>query len=221
MKVINDIGLQLDYQENLNTSKQYTLSFSFRCRFIGNYLRRQVKLSKFEPKGYHRISINACQLTIPENKIFESWLCVYIPFNKDYYNSLTKEELPDFFLKMYREGIIKAQQTHELPMQFLLDKLIELKQNNYKNEWEFKSRTFKELGVKATLLCKMTMDNFSLSLILSRKTEVVFRREILNALPDETIYNFQFKDIILENNEIKVINEFNEPIYVLDLNFNV
>jgi hypothetical protein len=67
----------------------------------------------------------------------------------------------------------------------------------------------------------MTMDFFSLTLVLTKKNEVVFTKDILNTLPDEIIYHWQFKDIVLENNEIKVLNEFKDPLYTFDLSFKV
>jgi hypothetical protein len=218
MKFIRDIGLQLDYDENIY-SRQYKSDFAFHCRFIGNYLRRQVKQIKFEPNGYSRLLINACRDIINPNKIFESWLCVSIPFDQVKYDSLPKEELPDFFIEMYREGILKASQTHEIPVAFLVTKLAEFKENNYLNEWEFKSKLFKEIGIRAILFCRMTMDFFSLTLILKKKDEIVLSKEILNTLPDEIIYHWQFKEIVLEENEIKVLDEFKNPIYALDITF--
>jgi hypothetical protein len=219
IKRIRDISLELDYEENLHTSNKYTCDFSFRCRFIGNYLRRHIKQINFEPSGYNRLFISASRFVITPNKVIENVLRVSILFDQLKYDGLSKVELPDFFTELYKEGITKASQTHQLPTEFLLTKLDEFKANDYLNEWEFKSKLFKELGVMATLICKMTMDFFSLTLVLAKNSKVVFTEEILNTLPDEIIFNWQFKEIVLENNEIKVLDEFKKPIYSLDLTF--
>jgi len=208
----------LNPNKNLDTSGD---EFGFHNRFIGNYLSRKLKESKVETINIKRIILIGYLNEFNEDSLFESSLRIFVPFNKVQYDILKKDELPDFFIEMYKTGIIKASQTHEVPVEFLLTKLVEFKENNYKNEWEFKSKTFKEIGIKATLFCKMTMDFFSLTLVLTKKNEVVFTKEILNTLPDEIIYHWQFKDIILENNEIKVLNEFKDPIYTLDLSFKV
>lgn len=221
MKTIRDVDLCLNYEEKkLHYSTKYYSDFSFQTRFIGNYLRRQLRQINFESKDYKRILVNACQEELPPNKIFNTWLYAYIPFNKSQYENLKKEELPDFFIEMLSLGFKKAIETHEIPLEFLMTKLKEFKENNYINEWIFKSKTIKEIGIKATLFCKMTIDNFSLTLVLSKKNEVVFSREILKTLPDEIIYHYQFKDIAFENNKIIVTSWYDKPpLYELDLSF--
>jgi len=219
MRVIRDIGLQLDYEENLHTPRQYTSDFSFRSRFIGNYLKRQIKQSKFVPTGYTRLVINACHIIKP-NRIFENCLCVSIFFDKALYDNMKNGELPDFFIDMYIDGINQAKLTDNIPVAFLNNKLKEFKADGYKNEWEFKSKTFKEIGIKTSLFCKMTMDTFTLSLTLYKKKELIFEREILTTLPDETCYHYQFKDVILENNTIIITSWYDAPpLYLLDLSF--
>lgn len=223
MRVIRDIVLTLNYDEVKLYSSAYYSNFQFQSRFIGNYLRRQFRSANFEPKGYKRLLVNVCQLECPPNKMgtfYSSDLCVYLPFEKNKYNNLPKDQLADFYIDLYLKGIQKAQQTHAFPEPFIQEKLDELKSNGYKNEWEFKSKTFKEIGIKATLFCVMTIDAFSLSLILSKKKEIVFRKEILNTLPDEMCYHYQFKDIVFENNNIIVTGWYDAPpLYELDLSF--
>ncbi len=220
MKAIQDIILEPDYYET-SLQREYRSNFAFRCRFIGNYLRRVLKRNKFEPIGYNRIFISACQITLKSNIVFDNTLSISVLYNKDYYDSLTQEEAIEYFIELYKQGIIKASETHEVPMEFLLKKVQEFKSNDYKNEWEFKTKLFKVIGIKATLLCKMTTDKFSLFLVLWKKEEIVFKEEILSTLPDEIIFHYRFKDIVLENNEIKVLDKFEQPLYTLDLTFKV
>ena len=167
--------------------------------------------------GFNRIALIASAYPTKANIISDSFLRVSLPFDKAQYYSLSKDELNDFFIQMYLDGIVKASQTDTIPVEFLLTKLKEFKDNNYLNEWEFKSKTFKEIGIRATLICRMTIDFFSLTLALERKKEVVFSKEILNTLPDEIIYHWQFKEIVLDGNEIKVLDEFGKAIYSLSL----
>lgn len=220
MKIIRDISLILDYEENIEPNTLYSSDFSFQNRFIGNFLRRQLRALNFEPKEFKRLLINGCVNALYPNYIFNTYLYVAIPFEKKRFDSLSKDELPDFFIEMYKQGILKAQQTHEFPVNFLFKELADLKNNNYKNEWEFKSKTFKEISVKATLFCKMTVDAFSLSLVLFKNKRIVFNKEILNTFPDELIYHYRFKDIVFEDNKIKVTSWYdNPPLFELDLSF--
>lgn len=221
MKVIRDIVLSLNYDEVKLYSTPYYSNFQFQSRFIGNYLRRQAKLSNFEPKGYKRLLINACLSECPPNTLSELYLCVYVPFEKEKYDNLKEDELKDFYIDLYLKGMTKAQETHQLPMAFLSETIRKFKANNYINEWEFKSKTIKEIGIKATLSCKMTIDFFSLTLILYKKNDVVFSKEILKTLPDEIIYHYQFKDISFKNNRIIVESWYDQPpLFELDLSFN-
>lgn len=152
--------------------------------------------------------------------IFENALNVYIPFKQSYYDGLSTDRLPDYFIGLYQEGIIKAKETHDVPLEFLFNTLAEFKENGYKNEWVFKSKTFKEIGIKAVLNCKLTTDNFSLTLDLFKGKENVFSSEILNTLPDEIMYHYKFHDLIFEQNKIIVTSWYdNPPLYELDLSF--
>jgi hypothetical protein len=214
--MLKDIILELDYEENLHTAKKYTSDFSFRCRFIGNYLRRQSKQIKFESSSYNRLFISACEFSPPATNIWEKTLRVYVQFDKTEYDSLANAQLPDFFSNLYKKGIIKASETHNIPIEFLLQELDRLKNNQYLNQWEFKSKSFKDLGVKASLICTMTMDTFYLTFVIKKKDEVLLAKEILQTLPDEIIFHWQFKDIVLNSGTIKVMNEFKEPIYSID-----
>lgn len=220
MKTIRDIHLALNQNEKKRDSIKYFSDFSFRTRFIGNYLRRQLRSLHFEPQGYKRLLIYACQELPATNHIFNDHLCVCISFDKDKYDKLTKEDLPDSFIEMFLSGIKKAQQTHKVPEDFLLNILSDFRNNNYKNEWLFKSKNFKEIGVKAVLNCEMTIEKFSLTLNLFRGKEIVFSEEILETLPDEICYHYRFKDIVFENNKIKITSWYDQPpLYELDLSF--
>lgn len=134
-------------------------------------------------------------------------------FDKLNYDSLSDEELPEFFTKMYIEGIEKAKHTHSIPYGFLMDKLNVFKKNGYKNEWAFKSKTFKSIGIKATLFCKMTMNYFSLSLILEKDGKVVFDEEAINTKPSETQFYDQFKDVVYEYGDIIILNRAGANVY--------
>jgi hypothetical protein len=222
MKVIRDIVLQIDYEEGVGWDGIYTRDFEFRCRFIGNYLKRRLTKSGFEPMDFNRLAINGCVDKLYSNRISESYLCVAVPFDKNRYDSLTKEEMPDFFLDMYKKGILRAQETHQLPVDFFLKELGEFKINGFKNEWEFKSKICKEIGIKATLFCRMTLDAFTLSLVLYKNKEVIYNREILNTFPDETCYHYLFKDLIFEDDKIIVTGWYNAPpLFELDLSFKL
>jgi hypothetical protein len=220
MKVIRDISLCLDFEENIKPGTMYGRDFEFQSRFIGNFLKRQLRLSAFEPKDFKRLLIYGCVNELNNNKTFNSFLCVSIPFNNVRYDSLAKDELPNFFIEMYKEGILKGQQTHELPVDFLFRELEKFKNTKYINEWEFKSKTLKKIGIKATLFCKMTMEAFTLSLVICKKKEVIYKKEILSTFPDETCYHYQFKDIVFENNKIMVTGWYGvPPIFELDLSY--
>ena len=217
--MIKNLALRLDHELEITASREYYSAFFFKCRFIGNYLLRKIKENKIHSTDYNRLFIEAGVNNDKPSYVFDHSLVVSIPFDIAAYDNLSKEELPDYFIQLYKEGIIKASQSHEIPLAFLLTKLIEFKDNDYLNEWEFKSKSFKEIGIKAVLNCKMTIDFFSLTLVLKKKDEIVFSKEILSTLPDEIIYHWQFKEIALEGNEIKVLDQFKKPICLLDLTF--
>lgn len=203
-----------DYIEGEHLFKS---GFGFKNRFIGNYLTRKLKEGKFESDEFNRIVIIACQHHLPETTVYEKFLRICIPFNKDEYLSTNDELLTNYLLKMYNTGIEKAAKTHHVFQSLLLQESEKFRQNNFENKWLFKAKSFKEKNIRVKLDCEMTADKFILYLTIENKKGVIFNQPILETLPDEIIFHYQFKDLVLNGSTLQVINAFKEPVYSVDL----
>ena len=59
------------------------------------------------------------------------------------------------------------------------------------------------------------MEKFVLTLELKSKGTVVFDAPILETKPDETIFAYRFKDVVLEGQTVVVKNKFGKPTFSL------
>ncbi len=89
--------------------------------------------------------------------------------------------------------------------------MLNLKKDNYRNEWEFKSKAVPQIGAKISLHCKMTMDYFSLAAMIFVEKRKIFEKEVLRTLPDEILFANSFKDVIFERGRFVILNFLKRP----------
>ncbi|WP_448105201.1 hypothetical protein [Pedobacter panaciterrae] len=109
--------------------------------------------------------------------------------------------------------------SFEATYDFLVNAVLDFKNGGCKNEWVYKTKTFKEYGVKANLLCKLTVNYFSLELIVEKDAKEVYKNEILRTLPDPILYKRYFKDLKIDKGKIIVTKDMNQnpPLFELPL----
>lgn len=199
----------------LESPRLYRSEFGFKSRFVGNYLSRALAENKIETDGFNRIVLVGCQQERRPNYIQDKVLVVDVPFDKSEYNGLSEDQLPEFFCKMYHSGIESMRPTFKIPYDVLIGSIESFRLGGYKNVWQAKIKLLKEISVKATVSCTMTMEFFSARLNLSRGREIFYDEEILNTLPDESFFGGQFRDITYSNYEVSVINRHGGRVYYL------
>lgn len=219
-----------DYQYN---NIHLTSDFDFQVYFSFNYFTREITKLKFETKNFQFITIRGRKepnSKIYLKEIFKS-LEVEIPFDENRYKELypfeneyplkgclkpilKEAEFNNFVFEMIMQGLIKCkEQNAPIPHDFLINMVLDFKANGFKNEWVHKARTFKNHFIKASLCCKLTCNYFSLELVIEKNKKEVFRKEILKTLPSSIMYKDQFKDIIVEDNILKVTtDDLDNPI---------
>ncbi len=194
-----------------------TIPFRDQTRSICVYLERVIKPLKFKA-DFKRICFVGKKN--PEEKIFINScniLSIDIPFNEHEYNRLNKKELNHYFTELLRLGINKCAKQVDIPKAELLNGLVEFENGNYVNKWQFKRRSFRELGVKCLLECELTLQNFHLTLVIEKKGKILWQKEILTTVPDEICYYHSFKDIVFENKKIIVVDRSDRPIYEISV----
>ena len=85
--------------------------------------------------------------------------------------------------------------------------------SNYTNKWVHKKRNFRKQGLKAALDCSMTTSGFELFLEVESSTGAFVRRCLLRTDPDELAFGYQFKDLLLEGDELVVSSKFGTQLF--------
>jgi hypothetical protein len=173
-------------------------------RHIGHYLGRKLANLKFQTDGFDRVCVIG-KTDLQETYVnSSSVLSVYVPFDMDQCRQLPRGKLSDYYATLYESGLKKAAVTHALPVSALLEWLQELRQNNYRNDWLHKEKTFKTHGIKCALICSMTLDKFTLTLNISKNGVQCFEEVILTTPPDEVAFHYKFKDLLVDDTHIIV-----------------
>ncbi|MDP2314841.1 MAG: hypothetical protein Q8P41_18210 [Pseudomonadota bacterium] len=197
---------------------ELTTAFGFRTRYLCNFLERRLNPLHYSAAGFSKICVQgtrtpteACPV-VPELAVAPT-----VPFDQPRYDTLRPGEHHEFFIAMMLEGLEKCARHHRIPLAELKEAVEEFRRGGYKNEWVHQKKLLRSVGLEASLLCRLDTERFVLTLRLDRKGERVFEREILETKPDELIFAYRFKEVVLEGNTVVVKNKFGKPTYELDL----
>jgi hypothetical protein len=211
------------YLEPLEFPKEYGSPFGFRQRYIGNYLGRILTGLRFQTQRYNALIIQGTRDPEKDCSIVEvKSLEVPIAFDQPRYDALGPEEHHEFFLGMYIEGIEKAHRDFPIPYDVLMQGIEDFRKGGYKNEWVHSRQLIKPLGLHASLLCTMDTDQFQLTLLLERKGSTAYKETIFTTKPDEIMFGYKFKDVILVGDKLVVRTKMhtaeNQILFSLDVN---
>ena len=198
--------------------REFRSDFGFQTRYLCNFLERRLRPARFLAEGFSKICVQGkhvpeeiCPI-VPENA-----LRVPVPFDEQRYESLGPNEHHEFFIAMLTEGLKKCAKQHRIPLDLLLASIDEFRRGGYRNEWVHRSKLLRGSGLRASLLYSLDVDRFTLTLELTRRGQEVFNEQILETKPDEIIFAHRFKDVVLDNGDIVVRDEFGEPTFSLAL----
>ncbi|EDQ7230751.1 hypothetical protein XL92_004257 [Salmonella enterica subsp. enterica] len=205
------------YPELLDYGEEITFLFKKQSRSLCNYIERHLKSIKYQTADFKRICF-VCQNEPLSDTYVNTCnvLCVSIPMDEDEYTSKKKESLNEYFINLLTLGVDKCSKTHPLPNDHIMAAINEFRRGGYVNKWLFKKKKLKELGLEFTLECSLTMDEFSLDLYII-KEKVIYRDNIVKDVPNEFVFNYYLKDLLISNNSIKVIDKLNKEIYSKNL----
>jgi|GEM_PF-1934799 len=217
--------------------RKIVADFNFQTDYLTHFVEKRLIIEKFETINFQILMIRgrkkpskelvfkehlkALEIEIPfdENKYKELY-----PFVNEYpLNSLLKPvlkegEFNNFLFEMIMEAVIKAKKLNApIPYDFLINTILDFKSNEFKNEWLYKSKIFKEFSIKTSLFCKLTCNYFSLELIIEKGKKEIFRKEILKTLPSTIMYKGEFKEILIENGLLKVTRDDYEKSILYEL----
>ena len=189
------------------------------ARCLCNYLERTVlKKLRFKTEGFKRICVIGSRSPKQSAHINTSNVaCVEVKFSEGQCSSGSGIELDEYFISLLTEGLDNLNKQYPIPVTELKNGLEEFRNNGYKNEWLHQSKAIKTKGLKASLYCKLTNKNFSLTLAVSNGDSVVFEKEVLNTVPDEIVFVPMFKELIVSESTLQLTNKTGKVVYDIPL----
>lgn len=213
--LLKDISLYLNVDEY---ERIYRSDFQFRSRYLCNFVRRRITPLRFRAEGFGSIAVQGCREPKEGCPIEGEKVAVpKVKFDRQQYESLRPAECHEFFIGMLLQGLEKCAHRHRIPLLEMKAAIDEFRVGGYRNEWTFKKRIFRPVGLKASLNCSLDMEKFILTLEVERKGVVIYDAPILETKPDELIFASQFKDVVLDGQALAVKDEFGMTTFSLDL----
>jgi hypothetical protein len=188
---------------------ELTVPFSFETRCLCNYVQRYARSVKIETNGFNQIVVHDNPLNKSETMprvVPEKTLSIPFPVDLSRYRQATSEEKQVYFIEILRFGLQKANIFQELPLHSLLRRVGEFEANGFQNRWIHQSKSIRGHGLVAELQCELTLEEFTLILEVRRKIGAPMRFAILSTKPDETCFHYQFKDIVVREENLVVAN---------------
>jgi hypothetical protein len=186
--------------------------FQFETRHICNYIERQLAPEKVVVDGFNRLYVVG--QSAPGEMVVNSNHVLSIPVSIDMneWRLLPEERRPHYYSDLLKTGFARAASQYPIPVEKLSQWLADLKESGYRNEWMFLKKTFKKYDLRCRLDCRLTIKAFTLRLQIWKDDVQVFSDTILTTKPDELIFHHQFKDIVIENNEIVVTKRTTDSV---------
>ena len=197
----------------------YTYGFLKKSRCLCNYLEREVlKPLKFRCEGFNRIVIEVCTNPTYEFHVNSCQVAVVaIPFHKVVYESKQGDALTFYFAECLRTGLDQCFQSASIPRHELFAGIDRFIEGGMKNEWLYKSRTFREHRLKANLLCSLSPERFELTMQIWHAKKLVFDQVILRTDPDEIAFEQEFRNMEIVGGALTVTSRLGNVLWSAQL----
>jgi hypothetical protein len=211
---ISKIYLAID-QNGANYSARSDLDFE--VFFISEYVSKDLCKNKFKYKEANKLItyIESTNQGVEYDKLFKTL---------DYKSTLSYLNISQLEGQERTEkilGLIEAAGSaydNFIPgiRQAMRDSIDRFRNSGYKNVWLFKRKRI-DLVRQVELICELDREMFTLTLVAKNKNTEIYRRDILKTKPSSVIYHHKFKDILVDENNIVIIDRFGKPIYQVSI----
>ncbi len=195
-----------------------TTAFSFRTRYLCNFLERRLHRMRFHAEGFSKICVQGCHQPVSDCPIVpDNAVVPTVAFDEPTYAALGPGEEHEYFIAMLTQGLEKCARAHPIPLAELLAGIDEFRRGGYRNEWTHQTKLLRPAGLRASLLCSLDPERFRLTLRLDKQGSTVFEQQILDTKPDEIIFVPDFKEVVLEGGEVVVKRKRGERLFAVSL----
>lgn len=193
---------------------EFTAVFRDQTRYICNFIGREIAAIKYQHAGFKRL----CVIGSPKPRqecafVPPGVLSVEVDLSREEYETLCKEDLPEYFLRLLTLGFDKAAATHNLPIEALNNAIAKLRALNFRNTWIHSEKSFRGIGLKCALLCELSIEKFTLTLVIKKGDEVILDETILTTPPDEVAFEHKFKELKYADGKIAVVDKFGRALF--------
>lgn len=211
MKRLRKIALNLDRS---NWPNEYGYAFYMRSRCLCNYIERS--LSRLDVRA-----VNASKLCITgrprENVSYvvnsSNIACLDVPFSLHEYDSLrTDGDVNAFMVHFMQSGLALLPLGVAGDVDPILSLIKQFAEGGYLNEWQHKSRAFRDKGIRVALQCSLTPTKFELHMEVTNRAGNVSRQRLLKTDPEEIAFHHRFADILLEDDHLVVTSKMDKPL---------
>lgn len=205
-----------------------TYKFDFNCRFICNYLSKEVRKLKIIGDGsYKMISValsnapSECKITYGVD--YPDVLHISLQISEEeqirYNNMVCLNDRYEFYLQLLEKGYRFASQHISVPVEDLIITHNNLRKNNYENNWLWKRKSIPFYGIYALFKCYFTTFEFRLEIEVYRldNKQLITKGIVLRTGPDEIFYNKEFRDLEVRNDTLIIKDFLNKDRFTFDL----
>lgn len=208
---INDIDWLLD-RRWLQYDKELDIRFRKSWRSLCIYLGGRACRAKIDTLGFNQICIDlrsTARYCDPK-----TYFSNPNNLHAEVYGDLAEfaalpnqpEPVNEYMIGLLQQGLAICAREHEFQHDLVLSFIDDFRDDNYVNEWVFKARAFRDHKLRVRLMARLDIDVFNMTMIVWHGSKEVFRTVVLTTGPDEIFFMREFKDIILQDNKIILID---------------
>lgn len=184
-------------------------------------MSKAIRKYRFKTDGtFNMISVALTEYGVKNTGIVPSEvLKVFLPFDRERYNLLKGTDDCEYYLELLEAGYRKAAEFKEIPLDILLKLIEDFRANGCKNQGLIKKRKFKNNDLQISLTYYLTTNDYHVDILI---TQLSTKKELINDTiyttnADESSYSGNVTDIIIEENQIILIDEFKDPTIIINL----
>jgi hypothetical protein len=214
------ILLRADYE---SYEEEFFNIFMDNVRFVSNYLSRKIRSYKVETDGtYNMISVSITKESDSCSLKSEYVLDVKVHLSEDsminYLKMKNEKKRFEYYLSILERGYLIASNYKNIPYKQLLDTHQKFRQGGYLNEYLFKSKLLKELGISVKLFHSLSSYDYKLNLyVFNLKKELLGQGVIYQTFPDEILFDKNVRHLVIDDDNLIVTDFLDKPQFVCRL----